>query len=103
MIGERVEHPQLGPGQVVAIYRNGTEWLVRFENGLRFRRPRHEFFQDGQMLAETEPIFVPTYQPSPPMPQSQLEGRQLVESLRMGIAPAQHVPELTIEDRKSVV
>jgi hypothetical protein len=106
MIGERVEHPQLGPGQVVAIYRNGIEWLVRFENGLRFRRPRHEFVQDGQMLAEAEAFFVPTYQPSPPMPQNQLEGRQLVESLRMGIAPAQHVPELTINlkvERESII
>lgn len=99
MIGEKVEHPQFGTGQVVAIYRNGTEWMVRFENGLRFRRPRHEFNQDGRTLAEPKPTLSTMFHaPTPiqPMPQTQLEARQLIESLRTGIAPAQHVPELTI-------
>jgi hypothetical protein len=96
MIGERVEHPQFGSGQVVAIYRNGQEWMVRFENGLRFRRARAEFSQDGRSLAEVKPGLAIDYQPPPPMSHSQLEARQLIESLRAGIAPAQHVPELTI-------
>ncbi len=96
MIGQRVEHPQFGPGQITAVYRNGTEWLVRFENGLRFRRPGSEFVQDGHVVAEPKPAYATIYQPPPPMPQTQLEARQLVESLRLGIAPAQHVPELTI-------
>lgn len=111
MIGEHVEHPQFGPGQVVAVYRNGTELLVRFESGLRFRRPRHEFRADGrapygQALAEPQPAFTATYHPPPPMTQTQLEARQLIESLRVGIAPAQHVPELTINlhaERESLV
>jgi hypothetical protein len=96
MIGERVEHPQFGSGQVVAIYRNGQEWMVRFENGLRFRRARAEFSQDGRSLAEVKPGLAIDYQPPPPMSHSQLEARQLIESLRAGIAPAQHAPELTI-------
>jgi len=96
MIGQQIEHPQFGPGQLLAVYRNGAEWLVRFENGLRFRRPRSEFLQDGQTIAEPKPAFTAAYQ-APPMPRTQLEARQLVESLRMGIAPAQHVPELTID------
>ncbi|MBK8900017.1 MAG: DUF2791 family P-loop domain-containing protein [Anaerolineaceae bacterium] len=96
MIGQHVEHPQFGPGQITAVYRNGTEWLVRFENGLRFRRPRTEFATDGQVVAEPEPAYVVPFQPAP-MPQTQLDARQLIESLRMGIAPAQHVPELTID------
>ncbi|MCI0398559.1 MAG: ATP-binding protein, partial [Chloroflexi bacterium] len=106
MIGEKVEHPQFGPGQVVAVYRNGAELMVRFANGLRFRRPRHEFVKDGQALGEPKPAFAVTYEPPPPMNQSQREARQLVESLRVGIAPAQHVPELTIDlkaERESLV
>lgn len=96
MIGEQVKHPQFGSGQIVAIYRNGAEWLVRFQNGLRFRRPRYEFEEDGRFLAEPTPSYTITYQPPPPMNQTQREARQLVESLRLGIAPAQHVTELTI-------
>ena len=96
MIGEQVEHPQFGSGQVVAVYRNGQEWMVRFANGLRFRRPRVEFSQDGRSLAESKPTLAVGYQPPPPMSRSQMEARQLIESLRAGIAPAQHVAELTI-------
>ena len=93
MIGELVEHPHYGRGQVVALFRNGTEWMVRFETGLRFRRPRQEFNgqQEGAMTA-TSPVLPLTA----PMPRTQLEARQLVEALRVGIAPAQHVRELTI-------
>lgn len=103
MIGEQVTHPQYGPGQIVAIYRNGAEWLVRFDSGLRFRRPRHEF--NGQ----AEPVLrdIPTIYAAPaPMPQTQFEARQLIEALRVGIAPAQHVRDLTIglaEERASLV
>jgi hypothetical protein len=105
MIGQHVEHPQFGPGQVTAVYRNGSEWLVRFENGLRFRRPRTEFAADGRAVAEPGPAYVIPFQ-STPMPQTQLDARQLIESLRVGIAPAQHVPELTIDlqpERESIV
>ena len=28
---------------VTALFRNGGEWMVQFESGLRFRRPRTEF------------------------------------------------------------
>jgi len=31
------------------------------------------------------------------MPKTQLEARQLIKSLRLGIAPAQHVAELTVD------
>ncbi len=106
MIGTQVEHPQFGPGQVVAVYRNGAEWLVRFENGLRFRRPRAEFERDGQAIAEPQAAYAPGYHPPEPMSQTQLEARQLVESLRVGIAPATHVAELTINlrpERESLV
>ncbi|MCP5098486.1 MAG: hypothetical protein GY943_23295 [Chloroflexi bacterium] len=106
MIGEFVEHPQFGSGQVVALYRNGSEWLVRFENGLRFRRPQGEFRQDGQLIAEPEATYSIQFEPPPPMTQTQLEARQLIESLRVGIAPAQHVSELTIDlkaERESLV
>jgi hypothetical protein len=94
MIGETVEHPQYGRGQVVAQYRNGAEWLVRFENGLRFRRPRQEF--NGQQ-PEEKPLIAaaPSYVPTP-MPPSQWDARQLIEVLRVGVAPAQHIRELTI-------
>lgn len=105
MIGQQVKHPQFGVGQVTAVYRNNTEWLVRFENGLRFRRPRAEFVADGQTIAEPEPAYVVQFQPAP-MPQTQLDARQLIESLRVGIAPTQHVPELTIDlqaERESIV
>ncbi len=105
MIGQDVEHPQFGPGQITAVYRNGAEWLVRFANGLRFRRPSHEFSVNGQAIAEPEAPYTAVYQ-SPPMPPSQLEARQLIESLRLGIAPAQHVAELTINlqpERESLI
>jgi hypothetical protein len=106
MLGERVEHPELGAGQVVAIYRNGMELMVRFENGLRFRRPRQEFMQDGQTLAEPRLAPAVIYQPPAPMPRSKLEARQLIESLRMGIAPAWNVSRLTIDlkaERESII
>ncbi|MBK8432455.1 MAG: hypothetical protein IPL28_14695 [Chloroflexi bacterium] len=86
MIGQQVEHPQFGAGQVVAIYRNGAEWLVRFENGLRFRRPRTEF-ENGRAPAPHSPIPHSLYQPPPPMPPDQREARHLIEALRLGIAP----------------
>lgn len=97
MIGEQVTHPEFGAGQVVAMYRNGSEWLVRFQNGLRFRRPRHEFVENGRSLAEPTPSYAITFQPPPPMARTKLDARQLIESLRVGIAPAQHVTELTID------
>lgn len=88
------------------MYRNGAELLVRFESGLRFRRPYAEFVKNGKPEAPTlaEPHL--TYQPPPPMTQTQLEARQLIESLRVGIAPAQHVPELTLNlraERESLI
>ena len=100
MIGDRVEHPQFGSGQIVAEYRNGTEWLVRFESGFRFRRPRHEFESDGSPAEAKTPDLGMLFQPPDPMPPDRLQARQLIESLRMGIAPAQHVAELTVDLRK---
>ena len=102
MIGETVTHPQYGPGTILAQYRNGDEWMVRFESGLRFRRPRREF--ENQM--DTAPHLtngstphaaqtIPAYD-FEPMTQTQFEARQLVEALRVGVAPAQHINELTI-------
>lgn len=93
MIGETVTHPQFGQGQITATYRNGTEWLVRFNNRLRFRRPSHEFKE----FAAVEPVEqAEVFVPPPPMAQTQWEARQLVEALRLGIAPAQEVNDLTI-------
>ena len=105
MIGQKVEHPQFGAGQITAVYRNGSEWLVRFENGLRFRRPANEFNGDGLAVAEMGTMYTIPFQPEP-MSSSQLDARQLIESLRVGIAPAQHVPELTINlraERESLI
>lgn len=104
MIGESVEHPQYGRGRVVAQYRNGTEWMVRFDSGLRFRRPRREF--NGQRPRETLGVagdatqFVPM-----PMALERLQARHLIESLRAGVAPAQRILDLTIgleTERKSL-
>lgn len=93
MIGEMVQHPLYGQGQIMALFRNGTEWMVRFENGLRFRRPRQEFNgQQGDGLA-SKTLPLPAIAP---MPRTQFEARQLVETLRVGIAPVQHIQELTI-------
>ena len=105
MIGQHVEHPQFGAGQITAVYRNGLEWLVRFENGLRFRRPAREFNGSGLAVAETSASYAIPFQPEP-MSHNQLDARQLIESLRVGIAPAQHVPELTINlraERESLI
>ena len=94
MIGDTVSHPQYGRGTITALYRNGEEWMVRFESGLRFRRPRTEF--DGEQphltvstISSNLPEFVPAGQ-------SQHQARQLVESLRFGIAPAHHIENLTV-------
>jgi hypothetical protein len=93
-IGEVVEHPQYGRGRIVAAYRNGAEWLVRFDSGLRFRRPRGEF--GGQQIA-APPAPAPLPLPeTPPMSQGQFQARQLVEALRVGVAPAQHIQGLTV-------
>lgn len=103
MLGAVVEHPQYGRGQIVALYRNGTEWMVRFESGLRFRRPRREFVgQQEVTLAPAAPLPLPDVAP---MPRSQFDARQLLEALRVGVAPAQHIEELTIglqEERASL-
>ncbi len=94
MIGTRVEHPTYGPGQIVALFRNGEEWMVRFDSGLRFRRPRQEF--NGQMPnTPTTPTLTTAFAPTPMTP-SQLDARNLIEALRVGVAPAQHAQELTI-------
>jgi hypothetical protein len=104
MIGTQVEHPQFGRGQIVALYRNGSEWMVRFESGLRFRRPRQEFAgQQKEIPAPAKPL---SYTPPPPMPHTRFEARQLIEALRIGVAPAQHVLELTIgleKERSSII
>lgn len=94
MIGEVVEHPQYGRGKIVAVYRNGEDWLVRFESGLRFRRPRREFA--GQQEITLAPAAPPPLPDVEPMSPDQFQARQLVEALRTGVAPAQHVKELTI-------
>ena len=95
MIGERVDHPTFGPGTVVAAFRGGSEWLVRFESGLRFRRARQEFV--GEVEAPRRPAPSPT-PPSvrPPLQQSRFETRRLVEALRFGVAPAAYLRQLTI-------
>ena len=114
MIGETVTHPHYGQGTVLALYRNGDEWMVRFESGLRFRRPRDEF-ENQQMSASPDPslqlaggaadqIAGPAHS-FQPMTQDQFAARQLVEALRVGVAPAQHIDELTIglaEERKQL-
>ncbi|MDJ0752207.1 MAG: DUF2791 family P-loop domain-containing protein [Ardenticatenaceae bacterium] len=90
----------------MAMYRNGRELLVRFANGLRFRRPAAEFSQDGKLLQKPAPAMTGLYEAPAPMPKTQLESRQLVESLRVGIAPAQHVAELTVDlqsERESIL
>jgi hypothetical protein len=93
-IGDTVEHPQFGRGTITALYRNGSEWLVRFESGLRFRRPRQEFAgEQAIVLAPAAPLPVPD---TPPMPPGQFQARQLLDALRVGVAPAQYIKELTI-------
>ncbi len=93
-IGDPVEHPQYGRGRVTALFRNGAEWMVQFESGLRFRRPRTEFAgQESVTLAPAAPMPMPD---TLPMSRTQFEARQLVEALRVGVAPAQHIQELTI-------
>lgn len=93
MIATRVEHPTYGPGQIVALYRNGEEWMVRFDSGLRFRRPRQEFI--GQMPGLPSAPQASAFLPAPMNP-TQLDARHLIEALRVGVAPARHVRELTI-------
>ncbi len=95
MIGARVDHPTFGPGTVVAAFRGGSEWLVRFENGLRFRRARQEFVGEAERPHRPAPSPTP---PSvrPPLQQSRFEARRLIESLRFGVAPAASLRELTI-------
>jgi hypothetical protein len=81
--------------------------MVRFNNGLRFRRPRQEFLVDGAPAPAAIPLpALPHYEAPPPMPKDRLASRHLIESLRVGIAPAEHVPELTINlqaERESLI
>jgi hypothetical protein len=93
MIGERVEHPHYGRGQILAVYKGGSEWLVRFESGLRFRRPRQEFNGQSEAAVTIAPIPVV---PAAPLPKSRFEARSLIEALRFGVAPSAHVRELTV-------
>jgi len=105
MIGEQVEHPHYGRGIVLAAYRSGSEWLVRFESGLRFRRPRWEFAGQNQVRQETE-AAPPPLPIRPPMPPSQAKMRRLIEALRFGVPPSAHLRELTIglaAERESII
>lgn len=93
-LGDLVEHPQYGPGRIVGIYHGGAEWLVRFNSGLRFRRPRAEFRgQPDRLTQAAAPAPIPEIAP---MSATQFGARQLLEALRVGVAPAQHIQELTI-------
>jgi len=92
-IGDTVEHPHYGRGQITALYRNGTEWMVRFESNLRFRRPRHEFSGQEEKRVSFSPPPIPAFTP---MSHTHFEARQLIEALRTGIAPAQYIQPLTI-------
>ena len=97
-VGAAVEHPQYGRGQLAAVYRNGAEWLVRFESGLRFRRPRREFIgqQGSSMMRPSWTASRPEVEARAPVPRTQFEARQVIEALRVGIAPAQLIREFTI-------
>ena len=113
MIGETVVHPQYGQGTVTALYRNGNEWMVRFASGLRFRRPRVEFAGEEQGIANTNGHHsghqLGRQLPQEnnfdfiPMTQSQFDARQVIEALRVGVAPATHVQDLTVglEDERA--
>lgn len=94
MIGERVDHPVFGPGTVVAAFRGGSEWLVRFESGLRFRRARREFV--GEDEAPRVPVPAPPAPSVRPSPSSRFETRRLIEALRFGVAPDAYLRDLTI-------
>lgn len=93
-VGDAVRHPRYGAGRLVEVYRGGTEWLVRFETGLRFRRPSDEFGPEAR--AGLPRPALARYEPPPPMPRSRFEARGLIEALRVGVAPERHLRELTI-------
>lgn len=88
------EHPQYGRGRIVSIFHGGAEWLVRFDNGLRFRRPRGEFI--GQASHLVAPAALSPLPEIFPMSTMQFAARQLLEALRVGVAPVQHIQEMTI-------
>ena len=95
-IGDSVEHPQYGRGRLAAIYRNGTEWMVRFDSNLRFRRPRSEFIGQQETAVSLKPAITQPISPMIPMSPAQFDARQLIEALRVGIAPATQIQRLTI-------
>ncbi|MEZ4630662.1 MAG: DUF2791 family P-loop domain-containing protein [Deinococcales bacterium] len=63
---------------------------MRFDSGLRFRRPQEEFGIEAKVAP------LPIYQAAAPMALEQRDARHLVESLRVGIAPIHYIHELTI-------
>ncbi|MEZ4658737.1 MAG: DUF2791 family P-loop domain-containing protein [Caldilineaceae bacterium] len=106
-IGETVTHPQYGAGTITALFRNGQEWMVRFDSGLRFRRPRREFEGQQETMSTAPTALTPTLNALKevngaaqlhfkPMTPDQFSARSLIEALRVGVAPAQHIRELTI-------
>jgi hypothetical protein len=83
--------------------RNG--WYA-LKTGCASAAPAGSLAVMARLIAEPKPEFVAHFQPPDPMPQSQMEARQLIESLRVGIAPAQHVAELTLNlrpERESLI
>ncbi|MFQ3536507.1 MAG: BREX system ATP-binding domain-containing protein [Aggregatilineales bacterium] len=74
-----VQHKRLGRGKLLRTLNNGQLFEVQFESGRRFTLPSTEF----------EPLPAA-------MPHRSFEARQIIEALRMGIAPTEQIVDLTV-------
>ena len=109
MIGERVEHPTFGRGELVAMFDGGRRWFVRFERGnVGLLLPRQGFLHTKALSApdrEPKPLAARVVRPQPAV-RTQFEARQLIETLRLGVVPTQFMREMTIgidKERTSLV
>ena len=85
-----IEHRKYGKGEVVESRHKGFELHVRFGDGILRWVRRDEF----RSLTET-PILSKPEAPKPKLPNEQFKARQMIEALRLGIVPSEHVENFT--------
>ena len=94
---EETSHIRYGAGRVVAERHGGFEKRVLFRNGLK-RWVRLDDLKEVNRR-RPESFTCPKYQP---IPDERLSARQLIEALRLGVVPFNHVEDFTFGRKREM-